>query len=103
MTIPSPSSLPEIQLEVEGMTCAHCAQSITRVLEKKGLQDVNVDFVTNEVRFKAQTGGDLSGIIKGIEDLGYKVITRREEKKKSSGLSPVELKFLFTLPFTVIL
>ncbi|MGI8893918.1 MAG: heavy-metal-associated domain-containing protein, partial [Bacteroidia bacterium] len=39
-------------LNVEGMTCSNCARGITRYLQKKGLQNVNVDFSSGEVEFE---------------------------------------------------
>ena len=41
-----------ITLEVSGMDCNNCAMSITRYLERKGLEDVFVNFQTSEVRFR---------------------------------------------------
>jgi len=40
------------ELNVEGMTCNHCAMTITKYLEKLGLENVNVNFATNEVRYQ---------------------------------------------------
>ncbi|MBV6428775.1 MAG: Copper-exporting P-type ATPase [Haliscomenobacter sp.] len=63
-----------VELKVEGMDCANCAQSITRYLERKGLEDVFVSFQTKAVRFKWQAGQlSLEEIKKGIAKLGYRV------------------------------
>ena len=40
-----------IELNVTGMHCNNCAMSVHRTLEKKGLQDVYVDFANEEVQW----------------------------------------------------
>ena len=64
-------------INVEGMTCTGCAISITRLLEKKGLKNVNVSFATGEVTFE---NGEtrLTDVINRINNLGYKVIDKKE-------------------------
>ena len=66
---------PIIELKVAGMTCANCAMSITRFLERKGLQEVQVNFQTEEVRFRQ---GDkpmaLEDVKAGINKLGYTIV-----------------------------
>ena len=39
-------------LNVEGMTCSNCALGVTRMLEKKGLKEIRVDFTSGEVSFE---------------------------------------------------
>jgi Cu+-exporting ATPase len=88
-------------LNVDGMTCASCASSINRLLEKKGLKDVNVNFVTGEVAF---SNGEVSlkEIAAGINDLGYKVIDKKEDTvQKEKGFSSLQKKFLVALGFTI--
>jgi Cu+-exporting ATPase len=88
-------------LNVEGMTCASCAMSISRLLEKKGLKDVSVNFATGEVAF-ANKDSIINEIVSGINDLGYKVIEKEEvsaENKKT--FSALEIKFLIALVFTL--
>jgi len=80
------------------MTCANCALGIKKHLEKKGLQDVNVNFSTGEVLFTNVEKLKLEEIKKGINSLGYKVV---EEVKEEKGLSKEEKLFYFTLIFTV--
>lgn len=68
------TKIATIELTVDGMDCANCAQGITRFLERKGLQQVYVNFQTKEVRFDlAPTGPALEDIKKGIHKLGYTV------------------------------
>src|ERR1700761_821425 len=64
-----------VELNVTGMHCNNCAMSIHKLLEKKGLQNVFVDFASEEVKFSdgAHTAS-LPDIIKDIEGLGFKVV-----------------------------
>jgi len=41
-----------VELQVSGMHCNNCALSVHKLLEKKGLQDIYVDFANDEVKFK---------------------------------------------------
>lgn len=79
------------------MDCASCAANITRFLEKKGLQKVNVDFSSGEVVFeqpKDEVPLDL--VAEGINKLGYHVV--------DDGGEPfwnLEHKLLFCAIFTI--
>lgn len=64
-----------VELKVDGMDCNNCAQSIHRYLERKGLEEVFVNFQTKEVRFQRNdTALDLQDAKAGIKKLGYTVI-----------------------------
>jgi len=63
-----------VELNVTGMHCNNCALSVHKLLEKKGLQNILVDFAGEEVKFSNNNPADLPGIIKDIEGLGYKVV-----------------------------
>ena len=54
-------------LTVEGMTCSSCAQGISRHLEKKGLQNVNVHFESKEVEFELVKEFEISDVISSIK------------------------------------
>lgn len=60
-------------LNVEGMTCSNCALGVTRLLEKRGLKEVRVDFTSGEVVFEEVTPDLLPAIMEGIRQLGYRV------------------------------
>lgn len=64
---------------VEGMTCSNCALGVTRMLEKKGLQQVSVDFTTGDVTFDEVTPDRLPEIEAGIRSLGYTVVNQVKE------------------------
>lgn len=87
-------------INVEGMTCSHCASTVTHFLEKKGLEKVSVDFASGEVSFTNAREISLADISAGIKKLGYRVADKAQEKTKS--YSPTEVKFaacaVLTLP-----
>src|SRR5688572_7660975 len=100
-------------IHVEGMTCANCAMTITRTLEKEGLKDVSVNYITTEVSFEDVDPVRLQKIKTRINDIGYRVANvkmpgheiRHGESKadhQHSHSGSVETKFylsaLFTLP-----
>ena len=90
------------ELKVDGMTCATCASTVTRYLQKKGMSDVFVDFSSGEVRFH---GGEkmLTEIKEGIEDLGYHVHSEDEHDHGGGTGFPgsIESKFFFSLALTI--
>ena len=89
-----------IELQVSGMHCNNCAMSIYKLLEKKGLHDIYVDFANDEVKFKSSKHIENSLIIKDIEGLGFKVSEESvsiEEKFNEK----IENKFYFSLIFTI--
>ncbi|MCF8427538.1 MAG: heavy-metal-associated domain-containing protein [Bacteroidia bacterium] len=69
---------------VEGMTCSNCAMGVRKRLEKQGMENVDVNFATGDVRFENIPGKPLAEIKESIEELGYTVAKASEpsEKKK---------------------
>ncbi|MDP3930135.1 MAG: heavy metal-associated domain-containing protein [Bacteroidota bacterium] len=61
------------ELFVDGMSCANCAMGVKKRLEKQGMQSVDVNFATGEVRFENVVAKPLSEVSESIEDLGYTV------------------------------
>jgi Cu+-exporting ATPase len=90
-------------LHVEGMDCANCAAGITKSLQKKGMENVHVDFATGEATFFLKDKSKLQSAIDSITALGYKVVDSKYQKDNEGKLSPIEKRFYFTLPFTVVL
>ncbi|MBW4890755.1 cadmium-translocating P-type ATPase [Mucilaginibacter sp. HMF5004] len=89
-----------IELNVTGMHCNNCAMSIHKLLEKRGLQNVFVDFASEEVKFSTPDEGTLPGVIKDIEGLGFKVVDDINTHTEHF-YEKVESKFIFALVFTV--
>ena len=96
--------MEKIDWKVEGMDCSNCALSISKFLQKKGMQEVNVNPIDGKVTFIDKENSDLEKIKIGISELGYKVVSENNavvEKKK--WFSNNKERFLFTLPFTSVL
>lgn len=86
-------------MNVTGMHCNNCALSVHKLLEKKGLNNILVDFAGEEVKFSTQNEADLPNIIKDIEGLGYKVV-EDAALHQPKFYEKVENKFIFCAIFT---
>ncbi|WP_295793995.1 cation-translocating P-type ATPase [Mucilaginibacter sp.] len=88
-----------VELNVTGMHCNNCALSIHKLLEKKGLQNILVDFAGEEVKFSNNDHIAIPGIIKDIEGLGFKVVD-----DPATQITPfyekIENKFVFCAVLT---
>jgi Cu+-exporting ATPase len=82
------------ELNVQGMHCNNCAMSVHKLLEKKGLQNILVDFAGDEVKFSNSNPASLPEIIKDIEGLGYKVVDD-PALEVTPFYEKVENKFIF--------
>lgn len=89
-----------VELNVTGMHCNNCALSVHKLLEKKGLQDIHVDFADEEVKFSGAEESSLPTIIKDIEGLGFKVY-EHEEVPQEKFYDKIENRFYFSLIFAV--
>lgn len=79
------------------MDCASCAANITRFLEKKGLQKVNVDFSSGEVVFEQPTDEvPMDLVTEGINKLGYHVVDEGGEPYWN-----LQRKLVFCAIFTI--
>src|SRR5690606_9908949 len=89
-----------IELNVTGMHCNNCALSVHKLLEKKGLKDIYVDFANEEVKFSDSENATIPEIIKDIEGLGFKVY-ENEQAPQERFYERVENKFYFSLLFAL--
>lgn len=78
------SNLKNTTLHVEGMTCANCALGIKKQLEKKGLENVDVNFSEGEVFYTENSDVKIDEIIEEINSLGYKVVDKGEDETGKS-------------------
>lgn len=88
------------ELNITGMHCNNCALSVHKMLEKKGMTDIFVDFANEEVRFSSVEQAPLPEIIKDIEGLGFKVY-EHDEIRTEKAHEKVENRFIFSLFFSV--
>ncbi len=92
-----------ITLHVEGMDCTSCALGITKTLQKNGMENVYVDYASGEATFLLHDKSKLQSIIDSINNIGYKVVDSKYREEQEGKLSPIEKRFYFTLPFTIVL
>jgi P-type Cu+ transporter len=106
--------MKKVEWKVEGMDCTNCALTITKYLNKEGMEQVKVNFIGGDVSFENNKNLPEEKLAKGIEGLGYKVVDGLKTKttpapaQKQLLLSGSYLKnhlhrFLFCLPFTLVL
>lgn len=97
--------MEKVNWTVEGMTCSNCALSVNNYLQKEGLKNVKVNFIGGDVSFDTNGEFAASKIIKGIEGLGYHVVTNETVAVKSPKkfFQNHLQRFLFCLPFTAVL
>jgi Cu+-exporting ATPase len=89
-----------IELNVTGMHCNNCALSVHKLLERKGLQNIHVDFASEEVKFSNNNDADLAIIKKDIEGLGYKIV-EDPDQQVTPFYEKIENKFIFCAILTV--
>lgn len=87
------------RIKIDGMTCANCAVGIKRHLDKKGLDNVDVNFSTGEAIFNYKNSKNQKDIEDSITQLGYTI--NKPIKNKKTRLLKVEKYFFFTLFFTL--
>lgn len=98
--------MEKVEWKVEGMDCTNCALTITKYLQKEGLQDVKVNFIGGDVSFANNKNKSTDELAKGIEDLGYHVTNQPQTtntKPKTKLFNNHLQRFLFCLPFTLVL
>lgn len=88
-----------IELNVTGMHCNNCALSVHKLLEKRGLHNILVDFASEEVKFSTADSSQLPEIKKGIESLGFKIIDDISQHQPVF-YQKIENKFFFCALFT---
>ncbi|MBL7719158.1 MAG: cadmium-translocating P-type ATPase [Flavipsychrobacter sp.] len=59
---------------VEGMTCGNCAITITKLLEKKGVNNISANAASGEVNFTAPEALDVEVVYDAIDGMGYHVV-----------------------------
>ena len=64
-----------MDFNVQGMSCGHCAASVTRAVEAaiQGAK-VEVDLAAALVRVQGAAPGQRASIVQAIEDAGYDVV-----------------------------
>ncbi len=94
--------MEKVNWKVEGMSCTNCALTIDKFLQGKGMQQVKVNFMGGDVSFEMPTEIPKQELAKGIEGLGYHVVTGEgSDTKKDTRIFKNNLqRFRFCLLFT---
>lgn len=91
---------PKSAVKVEGMTCTNCALSVTKSLEKLGLENVQTDFISGEAVYDKNDHVEFEEISSALNKIGYKAISSLN-KEVEQRFSNIDKKFFFSLLFTV--
>ncbi|HEY0433648.1 MAG TPA: cation-translocating P-type ATPase [Chitinophagaceae bacterium] len=96
--------MEKVLWKVDGMTCANCALTIHKYLEKEGMKDVKVNAIGGDVSFESTSEDKRAEIRKGINSLGYRVAGDVEAKNvRTPRFNTSFARFLLCLPFTILL
>lgn len=61
-------------VKVKGMSCQHCAKSVTQALEKLGATEVKVDLLSGDVAYREQKPVAAADIKAAIVKIGFEVV-----------------------------
>jgi len=91
-----------VNWKVEGMTCSNCALTISKYLEKEGVENITVNPIDGDVRFDAPHELSKEKLAQGINDLGYRVHGDIAAAHTPKGFLTNHLqRFIFCLIFTL--
>ncbi len=97
----------KVVLEVEGMTCNHCASTVDGIIQQCGGKAVHVDYLLGEASFELGNEKQVERILKRLNSAGYTsqeaALHEEESERKKERFSAVEKKFLISLPFSLVL
>ncbi len=98
----------EVDLDIEGMTCASCVGRVERALRKTdGVLDATVNLATESAHVRAAAGLDPNVLINTIEAAGYQARPHREaastprEQPRDTELIKVVVAATLSLPLIV--
>lgn len=89
------------------MSCATCALTINKYLDKQGAQNIKVNFATGDVLFEIPPSETTQKLVAGIESLGYQVKDENNgalsmPRAKGARLTHLQ-RFWICFPFTLVL
>jgi len=106
--------MKQINLPVEGMTCASCVTRVEKIISKfDGVKNVSVNLATERVSFEVENENfNLDSVAEAVQDYGYKLKVGAEVKSQTATDNPslsekdeyfdqVKKDFLLALIFTV--
>lgn len=93
--------MEKVEWKVDGMSCTNCALSIHKYLQSNGVVEPKVSFMEGEVQFEMPSETTKEKLIKGIENLGYKVRGQEESAPKKKFLDNNKDRAFFCLIFAL--
>jgi Cu+-exporting ATPase len=79
------SEAVECNIEIEGMDCANCAQTITKYFSNKGFKKINVDYASGLASFCSTDDFEISEIDAGLKKLGYSIKNSKTSQSSSTN------------------
>lgn len=65
--------MSKLEISIEGMTCGHCAMTITKELSAiAGVSEVQVDHTTGKARLSATDSVSQSDLEHAVDEAGYR-------------------------------
>lgn len=61
-------------VKVKGMSCQHCAKSVTEAMETLGAKDVSIDLLSGEVTYSEDAPIDTNDIKEAITKIGFEFV-----------------------------
>ena len=93
--------MEKVEWKVDGMSCTNCALSIHKYLQSNGVVEPKVSFMEGEVHFEMPSETTKEKLIKGIQNLGYKVRGQEESAPKKKFLDNNKDRSFFCLIFAL--
>jgi Cu+-exporting ATPase len=93
--------MEKVEWKVDGMSCTNCALSIHKYLQSNGIVEPKVSFMEGEVQFEMPSETNKEKLIKGIQNLGYKVRGQEEAAPKKKFLDNNKDRAFFCLIFAL--
>lgn len=100
------------RFDVSGMTCASCQANVQKAVQKLGVNDVNVNLISESMTVDYDTDKITNDdIIKAVEKIGYGASLKDQNKsndatlkesEEMSTISRLKISFLFLIPLMYI-
>jgi Cu+-exporting ATPase len=99
----------EVDLNIEGMTCASCVARVEKALAKvDGVSAASVNLATESAHIKVAGGTSIEAVLSAVEKAGYHATLQRADTgaavgqaQKGNGGVAVVLAVFFSLPLTI--
>ena len=90
-----------IHLNVEGMHCVNCAQTVEKCLRTLGVEKVTVDFASSQTSVDLPPGLSVEAVQRAIEQAGFRVVPAEGSGSTVPWHASLEAHFVFCLLWTL--